>query len=393
MIDPKDIIEQFSVEELCQTADDYFKARVDETPLMAKPFSNLFEAPVILQNLGYLLTGLRLAQTMTVLDFAAGTCWLSRYLNQLGCRTISCDVSGTALEIGKRLFREYPIVGNPISEPTFLHFDGHRIDLPDGCVDRIICHDGFHHVPNQEEVISELARVLKDGGVAGFSEPGRFHSQSPQSQHEMRYYKVLENDISVAGIFATARKYGFTDVRVKALADIEISLDEYELLTSQRNRRLLRTIAKQVGNMTAERSIFFLFKGEYVPDSRSHMGLACSIETVKDSYSVKAGEDFDIPARVTNTGSARWLTENIQGIGIVRVGTHLYDEKDQLIDYDFTRNDIPARVEPGDTFVANIGVRFDSPGRYKLAVDMVSELICWFETVGSIPRLVAINVD
>jgi ubiquinone/menaquinone biosynthesis C-methylase UbiE len=31
-------------------------------------------------------------------------------------------------------------------------------------MDRIICHDGFHHIPNQAEIISELARVLKPGG-------------------------------------------------------------------------------------------------------------------------------------------------------------------------------------------------------------------------------------
>jgi hypothetical protein len=61
---------------------------------------------------------------MTVLDFAAGTCWFSRFLNQLGCQTISCDASQTALEIGKRLFLTFPIIGNLVSEPSFLHFDG-----------------------------------------------------------------------------------------------------------------------------------------------------------------------------------------------------------------------------------------------------------------------------
>jgi ubiquinone/menaquinone biosynthesis C-methylase UbiE len=103
-------------------------------------------------------------------------------------------------------------VGTPISEPVFLHFDGHKINLPDESVDRIICHDAFHHVPNQKEVISELGRVLKRGGIAGFSEPGRFHSQSPQSQSEMRNFNVLENDIIPTEIFSLAREYGFDDM-------------------------------------------------------------------------------------------------------------------------------------------------------------------------------------
>jgi ubiquinone/menaquinone biosynthesis C-methylase UbiE len=133
---------------------------------------------------------------MTVLDFAAGTCWLSRLLNQLQCQTISCDVSAAAaLEHGKRLFSEYPVTSSLVSKPEFLLFDGHTLNLPSKSVDRIICHDGFHHIPNQREVILELARVLKRGGIAGFSEPGRFHSQSPQSQYVMKNYTALENDI------------------------------------------------------------------------------------------------------------------------------------------------------------------------------------------------------
>ena len=124
-------MKKFSVEELCQTADDYYKSISDPTAQMAKPFGSLSEAPYILLNMGHLLSGLRLGKTMTILDFAAGVCWLSRYLSQLQCKTISCDVSKTALEIGKRLFREYPNIGKPISEPSFLHFDGHELDLPD----------------------------------------------------------------------------------------------------------------------------------------------------------------------------------------------------------------------------------------------------------------------
>ena len=112
MINPKDLIKTLSVEELCETAETYFKSIHDPTQQMGKPFSNLIESPEILQNMGHMLSGSYLGKTMTVLDFAAGTCWFSRFLNQLGCQTISCDASQTALEIGKRLFLAFPIVGN-----------------------------------------------------------------------------------------------------------------------------------------------------------------------------------------------------------------------------------------------------------------------------------------
>jgi ubiquinone/menaquinone biosynthesis C-methylase UbiE len=159
-INPKDLINALSVEELCATAEDYYRQIHDPTTQMTKPFAFLQ--------------------------------WLSRFLAQMHCYTISVDASLTALEIGKRLFRELPVLGEAIAEPRFVLFNGHTIDVADESIDRIVCFDTFHHVPNQTQVLREFFRVLKWGGVAGFSEPGRGHSQSPQSQYEMRNYRVLE---------------------------------------------------------------------------------------------------------------------------------------------------------------------------------------------------------
>jgi len=164
LIDPHELMEKFGLEGLCDKADRYFQQVADPTPLMAKPLMNLKEAPGMLYHLGLLLEGLKLAKSMTVLDFGAGTCWLSRILNQLQCQVIAMDPSRTALDIGKRLFREYPIIGTPFAEPQFLRFDGRRIPIPDESVDRIVCFDAFHHVPNPKDVLSEFCRVLKTGG-------------------------------------------------------------------------------------------------------------------------------------------------------------------------------------------------------------------------------------
>lgn len=109
---------QYSVEELCETADAYYRAVTDPTPLMSKPFTFLHEAPEALQNLGLLLSGLHLGKTMTVLDFGAGTCWLSRFLIQLNCQAICCDASPAALAIGKRLFEELPLIGTAVYRLT-----------------------------------------------------------------------------------------------------------------------------------------------------------------------------------------------------------------------------------------------------------------------------------
>ena len=395
MIDPKDLIETLSVEDLCQTADAYFKSIPDPLPQMGKPFSCLIEAPIMLQNMGHLLSGLRLGKTMTVLEFAAGTCWFSRYLNQLQCRTISCDVSATALEIGKRLFSEYPIIGKLVSEPLFLHFDGHKINLPSESVDRIICFDGFHHVPNQDEVISELARVLKPGGIAGFSEPGRFHSQFSQSQYEMKNNKVLENDIVLPEIFTIALKHGFTDCKAKLINDLEVSFDDYQSLdryNSRSNPELEGTLLADVRNLMIAKTIFFLYKGPFVPDSRSHIGLSHSISIEKSQFDIKVGEDLNLSIKISNTGEAIWLNDNINDMGVVKVGTHLYDEQGNLLNLNFSRHYFESSVKPGEILYKTITIKFTDAGVFKLCIDLVSEEICWFENIGSKPQFVTITV-
>ena len=64
----------------------------------------------------------------------------------------------------------------------------------------------------------------------GFSEPGENHSKMSQSQHEMRNFKVIENDIKVKEIWNTAQKNGFTDIQLSIFNALpfQVSLKEFE---------------------------------------------------------------------------------------------------------------------------------------------------------------------
>lgn len=393
MIDPKELIKKVTLEEFCRTAEKYYQVVSDPTPLMSKPFTFMHEAPEMLQNMGLLLSGLHLGKTMTVLDFGGGTCWFSRFLAQLQCRTISCDVSETALKIGKELFRQYPIMGDDQPEPVFLPFDGRKLELADRSVDRVICFDAFHHIPNTGEVLGELARVLKTGGIAGFSEPGRQHSQTPQSQYEMKNHNVLENDIDVNEIFSLAEKAGFTDFSCKVLCDMELSLDRYNVLFNKGDKEELKAdIWNNTHNTMFNRTIFFLYKGKFVPDSRNHIGLAHSIEIKKENYSVKKDRKLKLSFKITNTGKARWLNTNIKNIGIVRLASHLYDGGGNLIEVDYSRDDLPEPVMPGETIKKKIFLELPGKGSYRLAFDLVSDGVTWFENVGSKPVDITVHV-
>lgn len=393
MINPKDIIKKVTVEEFNEIAEKYYRVVSDPTPLMSKPFSFMHEAPEMLQNMGLLLSGLHLGKTMTILDFGAGVCWLSRLLAQLQFRTISCDVSETALEIGKDLFKKYPIIGNLVAEPVFLHYTGHQLELPDESVDRIICFDAFHHIPNTAEVLAELARVLKTGGIAGFSEPGRNHSQTPQSQYEMKNHKVLENDIDVNEIFSIAQEAGFTGFSCKVLCDMELSLDRYNFLFNEGDKEELKAdLWNNTHNTMFNRTIFFLYKGKFIPDSRSHAGLAHTIEIKKENYSVKKGRKLKLVFKISNTGQAKWLNTGLANIGIVRLASHLYDSDNNLIAVDFSRDDLPEPVMPGETITHKIFLELPGKGSYRLAFDLVSDGVTWFENVGSKPVYIAVTV-
>lgn len=392
-INPRDVINAITVEELCGTAENYYQTVSDPTPLMMKPFAFLHETPEMLQTMGLLLSGLRLGKTMTVLDFGAGVCWFSRFLTQLQCRVICCDASRTALDIGTRLYRDYPVIGGTILEPSFLPFDGHRIDLPDKEVDRIICFDVFHHIPNVEEVLGEFARVLKEGGIAGFSEPGRNHSRTPAAQYEMRNYKILENDIDPDEIFAAAGKAGFTDISIKLLGDRDLSLNDYKALFEADSKDALKSeIFDAVRQTMSNRTVFFLFKGTAVSDSRSHVGLAHTIDIEPRRYAVRRGEKLRLSFQLTNTGSAAWLHENFQIFGIVRLGSHLYDGGGNLITVDFSRHGLPVRVGPGERIPLDIDLELPGEGSYKLSFDMVAEGVTWFENVGSKPVDLSVRV-
>jgi SAM-dependent methyltransferase len=392
VIDPKDVMRRYSVEELCETADEYYRAVTDPTPLMTKPFTFLHEAPEALQNLGLLLSGLHLGKTMTVLDFGAGTCWLSRFLIQLNCQVISCDASPAALAIGKRLFEELPLIGTAVYRPRFLHFNGRTIELDDASVDRIVCFDAFHHVPNPADVIREFARVLKPGGIAGFSEPGRRHSATAQSQYEMRNYRVLENDIDVNEIFAFAQPAGFTRLSVKAICDREMSLDEHNILFGAGDPGPLKSdVWNETYNAMHNRAIFFLHKGPLRRDSRGHAGLAHAIALAETAYDVAAGEPLRVTLSIANTGEAHWLNVNSEIFGIVRVGTHLYDSDGKLISVDFSRHDLPMPVEPAQNVRMTIELRLPAPGVYRLTIDLVAEGVTWFENVGSVPVHVTVT--
>lgn len=384
LIDVAELIARVTPEELAERAENYFRAVEEPEVLLAKPFRDAADAADLLTGFGQVLRGLRPYPGVRVLDFGAGTCWTSRYLTRLGCRVVALDVSPTALELGRRLFAEQPVPGDH-PEPEFLVFDGRRIDLPDASVDRVLSFDAFHHVPNPAEVLRELARVLRPGGLAAFSEPGDRHSRQPQSQYEMRHYGVVENDVVMEDVWAWAREAGFVDLRLCPVdtAPPWVDLETFRAVVAGREEGD-EFVAGTRAAIDVRRVFVLRVAGEEVPDSREQEGLTADL-ALHGVEVARSGAAAVVTAtcRVRNTGTRVWLPADV-GFGGVRLGArlHLAD----LTTRDLDRVELPGGgVRPGEQveFPVRVEVPAEAGEAVSVEFDLVSERVCWFGLNGS----------
>lgn len=382
-----------SIEELNCAAEEYFSSITDREHHLTKPFSQAHETPALLTGMATVLQGLDLAPGLTVLEFGAGTGWLSRSLTQLGCRTILLDVSPTALEIARELYERLPTIGERPA-PQFVVFDGNHIDLPDVSVDRILCYHAFHHVPNPAAIIREFGRVLGPGGIAGFAEPGPRHSRSPFSQFEMRTYSVLENDVDVHELWRVARDSGFKDIKLAVFHGprFHLSLGEFEDLLAG-GATTARWLASTRVFMRNVRTFFLIKEGAAPVDSRWADHLASTIEATLVSSPAVGGRPVLIDALVSNAGDAIWLPSDVSPGG-VSLGAHLYDGGGQLLQFDMYRQSLstpPRAIAPRETIQCQMALPPQPAGRYLIELDCVAAGVAWFAPLGS--RTVRLPVE
>jgi 2-polyprenyl-3-methyl-5-hydroxy-6-metoxy-1,4-benzoquinol methylase len=389
-ISPGDLIRSTTIEELNARAEQYFAGLDSADTQLAKPFASPTDSPAMLISLGTVLHGMHLAPGMTVLDFGGGTGWLSRALLQMGCKVILCDVSQSALRIARQAIEKNPPIGD-VEEIQYLLYDGHRLDVPDATVHRVICFDAFHHAPNPDHVIREFARILRPGGLAAFSEPGPHHSHSAQSQFEMRVYGVLENDVDVPHIWQVARDAGFDDLRmgVFTAAPAYIPFDEFQDLL--KGGPALRDAALRMSDFLTAVSTFTLHKrGEESLDSRTARGLLCRIGVDLPQHAA-AGEEIPFTATIENIGTSFWLP-SASAVGGVSLASHLYRD-DHLEKFDFAWWTLTTEgLAPGAQVTVQGKVPPLEKGRYTIEFDCVANRVTWFEQAGSTPTRATIEV-
>lgn len=96
------------------------------------------------------------------------------------------------------------------------------------------------------------------------------------------------------------------------------------------------------------------------------------------------GQPLEIQTRVTNLSIRPFPAHASYGRRLVRLGAQLCAADGTLIDRDYERAWLPGHLQPGATMDIPVTLKApETPGRYKLKFDLVSEGIDWFEQSGS----------
>ncbi|MGK7869384.1 class I SAM-dependent methyltransferase [Falsiroseomonas sp. E2-1-a20] len=391
-IDVRRLIADLPLEEHAARAD---ASHADVTPdhwSFRKPFAPLAKVGPNLTRLGAMLEAAELFPGLRVLEFGCGVAWLGRRLAEAGCEVVATDISPTALEAAAAHDARYwPELATRL---RYVPYDGIRLDLPDGSFDRILCHEAFHHVPDQGGVLADFARLLAPTGRAVFMEPGPQHSGAESSQHEMHRHGVIENDIRIQDIWAAAQECGFARIEVGlfSIRPLMLPLGRFMELYGHEMEGLAaptpppsatyRDLALPV--LQGFR-MFVLHRGQEASDRPSSLrreGLAAQIGV----RLLQTGADgLRLVLRLENTGEVDWLPSGSEK-GCVNLGLLLLRPDGSLANRNWKRHRfLTAPLPPGG--VAEVDLTVTLPPEAELSIDLVAEHVRWFGEPGLGHRL------
>ena len=380
-IDVRKLISEFDLGEHIRRADAYFATLTEDDWRLRKPFTQTAATGTSLVLLGNLFTAADLYPGVTVLDFGCATGWLTRMLAGMNCHAIGIDVSGEALRSADSYARKH----HPELQPLLRWqlFDGERIDLPDASVDRVLCHDVFHHVPNQLQVLREFRRILRPDGRAVFSEPGPNHSRSAGAQAEMREFGVIENDVIVEEIEQSALEAGFAQVQLSlfSLEPRQLPVSEFLALAEAERpgapppphpnttfRNLLWPTLAGIRAM-----VMYATPAAAQPNSRKAAN--CNGEIIVQTTTPLA-KGFKVRVLIRNSGTGWWLPSG-GSHGSVNLG--LQSIQDGVLNKNLFRHQfLTEPLAPGASLETEFHWNQPLPADATLRLGLVAEYVCWF---------------
>ena len=109
-----------------------------------------------------------------ILDAGCGSCAKSILLAARGFRVTACDYSSNALELAAETVRAQGLA----DRITLQREDLTGLSFPDGAFQYVLCWGVLMHIPDLRRALSELARVVRPGGVLVLSEGNMYSIQA-----------------------------------------------------------------------------------------------------------------------------------------------------------------------------------------------------------------------
>lgn len=113
-------------------------------------------APVSDQLIPPMVAGIEAAPGMAVLDLCCGHGNASAALIETGATVTGLDFSPAMLARARER----------VPQATFVEGDAADLPFEDGRFDAVVCNIGFGHLPDADAVLTEIARVVRRGGIA-----------------------------------------------------------------------------------------------------------------------------------------------------------------------------------------------------------------------------------
>jgi ubiquinone/menaquinone biosynthesis C-methylase UbiE len=165
--------------------------------------------------------------TCRVLELGCSTGMNANFLAEYCGECIGIDIDEKALRYARD--HAHPRVG-------FIYGDAMNIPFPDNCYDVVVCNHVYEHVPDSGQMMEEIFRILRPGGVCYFAAgnkygliEGHYHlpflSWLPKSLAHIylnlsgkgSYY--YENHLSYPALCRLVRKFCVTDYTMKIIRD------------------------------------------------------------------------------------------------------------------------------------------------------------------------------